>query len=175
MEPETPVHHPTSISLRAVAALGVDDPATAFGGAFDFRRDLFSALALRVGVGARFGVGSQSDIATRFFEGQLGIAWRAWASANGRGSLGARLDALLTIAQFTYASPSSGDVNKEKTLPGGDAVFEAGYFFTPTMALVAGGGAEVLFGKTDVFVGPARRTSLAPVHPVFDLGISIGF
>lgn len=169
------VRHPTSISFVATGALGTGDPASSVGGSFDFRRELFPAFALRLGVGARFGLVPESNIVTRFFEGQLGLAWSAWSSADGRGSIGARVDALLAVAQFAYDSPGSGTVNKEKTLPGGALLLEGGYFFTPELAFVAAAGGEGFFGKTDVFVGTARRTSLGPLHPVAELGLRIGF
>jgi hypothetical protein len=176
MPPEqAAVRHSTSISFSAIAALGVHDAGSGLGGAFDFSHEFVPTLALRVGVGARLDLAPTAEINDRLFEGRLGFGWHAWTSGNGRGALGARVDALLAIALFTNASSGSGAVSKEKTLPGADALFEGSYFFTRDLAVIAGAGGEILFGTTDVFVAGVRRATLSPAHPVAELGLSIGF
>jgi hypothetical protein len=161
--------------LKAIAAAGVGDAATGLGGALDFRRVLIAAFSLHAGATARFAIAPTSGIDTRIYAGRLGFGWRPPSFANGRGSLGGRLDALVAVAQFTHASASSGAAHKVKTLPGADAFLEAGYSFTPALELALSAGAEYLFGNTEVFVDGSRRTSLAPLHPVVELGLGIGF
>jgi hypothetical protein len=171
---EKPVHHANSTSLSGLAAFGVDDRGGGFGGVFDYRRELAPALSLRVGVSGRFGQTPASEVSTRFLSGGVGLAWSSWRSNSGRAALGLRLDAQMVVVEFIYQSPT-GAADKQKFLPGGTLALEGSYFFTRAVAVAIAAGGEAVFGQTNVFVGAQRTTSLAPLHPVVELGLRVGF
>ncbi|HEX7668300.1 MAG TPA: hypothetical protein VF395_01895 [Polyangiaceae bacterium] len=169
------VLHASHLSGVATLAFGVGDHAGAIGGALDFRHALGRTLSFRIGAGARVGEDPPAGVVTRFFYDATGLAWSGWATSNGRGSLGLRLDALLVLTQFQHSSAEGAVVNRYKLMPGGDLLVEAGYFFTRDVAVVVGGGGEAVFGQTDVFVGGRRSATLGPLHPVAELGLRVGF
>jgi hypothetical protein len=163
------------VSAVAIAVSGVGDHGGGIGGALDLRQELGRTLSLRVGAGARFGVDPPSAVTTRFFSAAVGVGWTAWASRNGRGAVGLRVDALAVLGQFEHRAPDTDTVTKYKLMPGADLLAEARYFFARGIALVAGAGGESVFGETAVFVSGQRTTTLGPVRPVVELGLRAGF
>jgi hypothetical protein len=171
--PESPVRHASSLSAAVTAALGVGKNAGALGGALDFRHTLLRDLWWRAGVEARFGEAGP-QVSVQEYSGALGIAWSAWTSRNGRGSLGLRLDALVVVAHFVRTA-GTGNQDRVKALPGGDVVAEAGYYFTRGFGGFVGVGAVARFGQTDVVVDGRSVATIAPVYPVVEAGLRFGF
>jgi hypothetical protein len=89
--------------------------------------------------------------------------------------VGFRLDSLLVLTTFRHSDPDGTTVDKRKLMPGADLLFEASYYFTRWTAVVVGGGGEVLFGHTDVFVDGGRATTLNPFRPALEAGFRVGF
>jgi hypothetical protein len=172
---EERLHHDNSISAAALVAFGVGDGGGGFGAVLDYRRALVDVLSLRFGVGARVGQGGPPGLTTRGFSGAVGLAWDAFSTQNGRGRLGLRLDALFDLAQFEHVAAGGATATRYKFLPGAALLAEASYFFTPGAAVVVGGGAEALFGETDVLVAGEQVAAFEPVHPVVELGLRAGF
>lgn len=172
---EERLHHDNSISAAALVAFGVGDGGGGFGAVLDYRRGLVDVLSLRFGLGARVGQGGPPGLTTRGFSGAVGLAWDAFSTQNGRGRLGLRLDALFALAQFEHLSAGGATATRYKFLPGADLLAEASYFFTPGAAVVVAGGAEALFGETDVLVAGEPVAAFEPVHPVVELGLRAGF
>lgn len=170
------MYNPNSLSGTAVAAFGVGDYGTSVGGSIDYRRRLGRPFAFRIGAAARAGQDPPARAVSRFFSGALGLAWHAWTSERGAAALSFRLDALAVLTQYSrVSSTDSTTIDKFKWMPGADLLVEACYFFTPGAAVVAAGGGEAVFGRTDIVVGGQVATSYRPLHPLVELGLRVGF
>ena len=164
-----------SISASALLAFGVGDGGGGLGAALDYRRGLADTFALRFGLAARVGQGAPPGITARGFSAGAGVAWDPFSSQNGRARLGLRLDALFAVAQVDHVSTEGTTASRYKFLPGADLLAEASYFFTRGAAVVVGGGAEALFGETDVLISGQQVATFEPVRPVVELGLRAGF
>jgi hypothetical protein len=170
------IHHVSSLAAMFIAALGVRDYGGGVGGSLDFRGQVSRTLSVRVAGGARIGEDPPAQVTTRFFYAAGGMTWDTWGSRNGRGAVGLRLDALAVRADFSRPSLTGGATEHEaKWMPGADLLLETSYYFTRSVALVAGAGGSAYFGRTDVVVADLRVTTVQPVHPVLEVGLRAGF
>jgi len=166
----------SSCAIDAVAgiALGMNDAGGSIGGALDFRFTFAPSLSFRVGGALRTGEIPAAQVTTQVLTGAIGIGWEAW-TAQGHGGLGLRLDALAARLNFSHLAGGDETVHQDKWMPGADIVAEGSWFFVPGAALVAGVGAEALFGRTAVKLGDRTFTTLAPVRPVVEVGLRARF
>lgn len=145
-----------AIDLRASGTAGVGGEAATIGPAIAARALVAPALALRVEVAARFGELPAASAAVDELAGAVGAAvvLASWGAL----VLSARSD----LAVMRLAARRSG-VERSRWLGGADALLEGELRLGRTdAAIVAGAGAEVVFGPTAVDVGAARAT-LVPV------------
>ncbi|HVU03279.1 MAG TPA: hypothetical protein VHE30_16075 [Polyangiaceae bacterium] len=169
-----PARHRTAVTAFGAMGLGSGDGGESGGGGVDFRQALGSFLTVRVGASARFGLESPGDVSARHYASALGMAIVPVSSEDGRASLDVRVDGLVALEDFAL-SRDGGTEHLHKLMPGADAVLEGSYYFVRGAALVLGGGAEALFGRTEIFSGGRRVATLKPVRPVLELGIRFGF
>jgi len=166
--------HAGAVAGMVIAATGVGDHGGGIGGALDLRARLYRALTLRFGVAARVGSNPPSQTSTRVVYGSAGMAWDAWT--RGRTALGIRWDALLLRADFAHEGANGiGTERRGKWMTGFDLVLEATQFLDPQIAIVVGAGGEATLGKTDIFLGDGRITTIEPLRPVLELGLRAVF
>jgi hypothetical protein len=167
---------PNAISGSAITVFGVGDYGGSVGGSLDFRHAVTRTLAFRIAVAARAGQAPPARAVTRFFYGAFGLAWNPLVTNDGAFTAGLRLDAIAMLADFRrFSADGTQATDKLKWMPGADLLVEAAWFFTPGAAIFGGGGAEAVFGTTDVIVGGQRTATFEPVHPVVELGLHAAF
>jgi hypothetical protein len=90
----------------------------------------------------------------------------------GRTSLAVRGDAGLFYESLGHLSEDDVDrVRRARLLPGADLVLEGSVRVLGSAAVVLGVGAEVAFGRTDVFVHEKQVAVLPPLRLVSSLGL----
>ena len=159
-------HHTSTLSGVAIAAFGMRDSGAGMGGGIDFRRALSKRLSLRVGASIRVGEGATVQAVSRFFYSGAGLAWNTWTSSSGRGAFGFRLDALAMLMEFEHLSADDAAVDVRRKWMRGGGCSRRGLLFLCRWGGDRGGrGAEVVFGRTDIFVHGRPVTTIRPVHP----------
>ena len=77
---------------------------------------------------------------------------------------------------LSHLSPDDAEaVRGAHLLPGADVVVEGQLAVSPTLALALGAGAEIAFGRTDVFVHQEKVAEIAPLRLVADGGLVARF
>jgi hypothetical protein len=162
-----------ALDLMVMGSLGVGGNADGAGGALALRRVLAPRLAMRAEVLGRTGV-VQSAQATSLSV-HLGVGVTAGLLGDlavRRANLALRADLALFYESLGHLSADDVDrVRQARLLPGGDLMLEGSLPVLGSAALVLGLGAEVAFGRTEVFVHERRVAVLPPLRLVSTLGL----
>jgi hypothetical protein len=91
-------------------------------------------------------------------------------------SLGLRLEGSVLYEALThFSSDDVGPVRRGRPIPGAAGLVELAIPIGSSAALHLGGGAEVAFGRTDVFVRGLRVAVLAPWRAIAEAGLRVRF
>jgi hypothetical protein len=162
--------------LVGLGATGIGGSGSGFGASLAGRWLFASSLALRLAAGLRRGeIPEASAISEMEFVG-LGLAFESPVTQSSRFGLGGRTSALLLRHEVDHLS--ADDLvpdRKSRLIPGADAVFEAGFRFSPSAGVVAGVGAELALGHTDLIVKGKEVAEIPPLRGLVELGIQARF
>jgi hypothetical protein len=166
---------PSRWALDALVAgsVGIDGDADGIGGAFALRRTLVPSLAARVEVSGRTGVLQVAEATALSLHAGAGLCWNPLGNpATHRVDLGLRADVGVFFESLSHLSSDDAErVRRARLLPGGDLMLEASVRVFDTAALVLGLGAELAFGRTDVYVHETRVSVIPPLRLVSSLGL----
>jgi hypothetical protein len=162
-----------ALDLMVMGSLGVGGNADALGGAFALRRVLAPWIAVRGELLGRTGVVQAAEATALSLHLAGGVALSPLGNAaTRRASLEVRTDVALLYESLGHLSPDDVDrVRRARLVPGGDLVIEGSIRVLGSAAVVLGVGAEVAFGRTDVFVHERKVAVLPPLRLVSSLGL----
>jgi hypothetical protein len=162
-----------ALDLMVMGSLGLGGNADALGGAFALRGAVSRTLALRAELLGRTGVVQAAEATSLSLHLAAGVAWNPLGDpATRRTNLGVRADLAVLYESLGHLSPDDIDRDREaRFLPGADLVVEGSLRILGSAALVLGVGAEVAFGRTDVFVHQVKVSELPPLRLVTSLGL----
>jgi hypothetical protein len=177
--PQTPPPPAGRFALDAAAEGGfaLGGAGSGFGGALGVRRYAGRRFGLRAGVQARFGEVASAQATALDLAAAAGlVVFVLPPSDERRFGLAVRADALLLYQSLSHlSSDDAAPVNSGRVLPGAATLLEGQWAVSPTLALFLGGGAEVAFGRTDVFVHQQKVAELAPLRLVVQGGLVAQF
>ena len=177
--PPSPVPPPRRWALDAAAEGGfaLGGSGSGVGGAIGVRRFPTRRVGWRVGAGARFGEVASAQAASLTVSGAAGLVVSVVRPGDTeRFGLALRADALLLYESLSHlSSDDSETVRQGRFLPGGALTVEGHWSLSPTLAILLAAGAEVAFGRTDVFVRQAEVAHLAPVRATVQAGLVARF
>jgi hypothetical protein len=177
--PAAPPQRARFVGMAELVGLGT----TGFGGTASglgaevAGRWLFQhSLSLRISGGLRRGdIPEASAISEVQFFG-LGLAFEAPVSSGSPVALGGRVSGLVLRHEVVHLSSDDREPDrKARVLPGVVAVFETSWHFSSSAAFVAGVGAELAFGHTDILIKGREVTEIPPLRGLAELGIQAKF
>jgi hypothetical protein len=162
--------------VMALGATGVGGSASGIGAEVAGRWLFARSLSLRLSGGLRRGdIPEVSATSEMEFLG-LGLAFETPIVAGSPVALGGRASALVLRHELTHLSSDDRTPDRQsRVLPGSSLVFESSWSFSAGAALVAGVGAEVAFGRTDVFSKAQKVVEIPPLRGLAELGIQAKF
>jgi hypothetical protein len=174
--PPEPRRH-FALDAAAEGGFAIGGAGTGAGGTLGLRWQPGSRVALRVGARARFGEVSVAEAAATDLAVAAGVVLFVVPPADQRRfALALRADALLLWESLSHLSPDDVEaVRAAHLLPGADALVEGQVAVSPTLALVLGAGAELAFGRTDVYVHQEKVAEIAPLRLVLTGGLVARF
>jgi hypothetical protein len=156
---------------------GTGGTGAAFGGSVGASWYVSSHFALRAGASLRRMEIENTETGGTLFDGGLGVAWRSADPTRARPwALGVRAGALAmhqALSHFSRLERTSE--SQSRWLPGADLVVEGSWAFADGASLVLGGGGQVAFGATDVYVRGAPVATIFPFSVLAQLGIRARF
>jgi hypothetical protein len=177
--PPPPPEPDRNFALDAAAGGGfaIGGSGSGVGGTIGLRWQAHPRLALRVGGQARFGEIGVAQAAATEFAATAGVALSVIPPAEQRRfALALRADALLIYESLSHLSSDDAEpVRDAHLLPGAAALVEGQLAVSPTLALGIGAGAELAFGRTDVFVHQQKVAEIAPFRLVVTGGLVARF
>lgn len=177
VENERSVRAAALTSLGAAAEVTGPGTATGFGAWLAVERSLLgSELWLGGAARARFGSVSAAQATSRLLALGLQATWLAWTPSV-KSRVGVRGGA--SVAQLSMAHLSDDDAGIPEAESRFLAVFElvlhSRYHFAPASALAVDLGAQVLSGKTEIYVAQRRVGTWPHAVPVLRLGVESTF
>jgi hypothetical protein len=170
---------PRRFALDAAAGGGfaIGGSGSGAGGAIGLRWQPRASVALRVGAQARFGEVGVAHATGLDLGAAAGLVLFLVPPADTRRfALALRADALLLYESLTHLSSDDPEpVRSGRFVPGAAALAEAEWALSPTLALSVGAGAEVAFGRTDIFVRQEKVADLAPLRLLAQAGLVARF
>jgi hypothetical protein len=162
-----------ALDLMVMGSLGLGGNADALGGAFAVRRALAPWLSVRGELMGRTGVVQAAEATSLALHLAAGVAVSPLGNpATRRAGLEVRADLAVLYESLGHLSPDDIDRDRQARLvPGGDLVIEGSVRVLGSAAVVLGVGAEVAFGRTDVFVHERKVAELPPLRLVSSLGL----
>jgi len=177
--PGPPVTPARRLALDAAVAGGfaLEGAGSGVGGALGVRWHPGRRIGLRIGVGARFGEIRAAQAVTMTGAAAAGVvAYVIPPAEERRLALGLRADALLLYESLSHLSADdTAPARGVRLLPGAAARVEGQLAISATLALFLAGGAEIAFGRTDVFVHQEKVAELATLRLVVDGGLVARF
>ena len=177
--PPPPPLPPRRFALDAAAEGGfaLGGAGSGFGGAVGVRWYAGRRLGLRAGAQARFGEVASAQATALDLAAAAGLMLAVIPPSDERRfGLAVRADALLLYQSLTHLSEDDvAPVHSGRVLPGAAALLEGQWAVSPTLALLLGGGAEVAFGRTEVFVHQQKVAELAPLRLIVQGGLVARF
>jgi hypothetical protein len=175
-EPSEP-SKPRLTSLGAAAEVTGPGTATGFGAWLAVERSVLgSELWLGGAARARFGSVSEAQATSRLLALGFQATWLAWTPSS-KSRVGVRGGA--SVAQLSMAHLSDDDAGVPEAQSRFLAVFElvlhSRYHFAPASALAVDLGAQVLSGKTEIYVHQRRVGTWPHAVPVLRLGVESTF
>ena len=164
-----------SLGAAGLAALPTAASGGGVGAVVDARYFLTRHVGVRAGASLRYGDADAADARAVELRTAAGVAWR---DADGTRAhpftYGARFDGV--VADLSVRRTSNGkNETDSRWVPGVEGLVEAGWAFSGSASIVAGGGVETLFGATDIVVQGSRVTTIGPVSLVVETGLSARF
>lgn len=159
------------------AAVIVAGPGTgsAFGGWLSGARRIGGAIWLGVAVQARLGDVDDAQASSRFLSAGLHSSWRFWSPAH-NSWLGVRATAALAqVSLAHFSAEDAATVRRQRLLPAFELTMSSGYGLGATSALLFDVGAEMLGGKTEIYVHERRVATWLPLAVVARLGLETSF
>lgn len=166
-------------AVEAVGTFAVglgEQTQLAFGGGLSGLWFPSRRWSLRVELEARTGQIADAQASALWTSLTVGAGW-SFFQLRGRAmlDLGLHVDAGVARQSFTHFSgDDTGPVAQVVWLPVVETMLELRVHATPALAIVGAGGVEVAFTTTDIFVHGQLRATVAPIHAVVTLGISVG-
>jgi hypothetical protein len=162
--------------LVGLGATGIGGTGSGFGASLAGRWLFASPLALRLAVGLRRGDIPEASATSEMDFAGLGLAFDSPVTRGSRFSLGGRSSALLLRHEVDHLSADdSRPDRKSRLVPGADVVFESGFRFSSSAGIVAGVGAELALGHTDITVKGKQVAEIPPLRGLVELGIQARF
>jgi hypothetical protein len=171
-----PSHFVGLAEVVGLGASGIGGSASGFGAAVGGRWLFARSLSLRIAGGVRRGDIPEASATSEVEFVGLGPALEAPLSDGSRFAWGARASALVLRHEVDhFSSDDRVPDRKSRVLPGVDAFFEASFHFSASAGIVAGAGAELAFGHTDVLVKGKEVADIPPLRALAELGIQAKF
>jgi hypothetical protein len=162
--------------LVGLGATGIGGTGSGFGASLAGRWLFAPSLALRLAAGLRRGDIPEASATSEMEFVGLGLAIEAPVTRSSRFSVGGRASALLLRHEVDHLSADDSlPDRKSRLIPGADAVFESGWRFSSSAGVVAGVGAELALGHTDVLVKGKEVAEIPPLRGLVELGIQARF
>jgi hypothetical protein len=165
-----------ALEFAGVASTGLGGNASGIGATAAFRWRLAPALWARLALAGRTGNIPLAQATTRSFQLGAGVVLSAFDRPSSPWVLGVRLDGW--ASNFEASHLSEDDVapdRRSRWLPGCDLMAEGGFRFTGSTGLFAAVGAELMFGKTEVYTHGNRVAVVPPLRAVGEIGFRTGF
>ena len=175
--PPPPAPRRFALDAAAEGGLAVDGDGSGVGGAIGLRWQPKERVAIRLGIQARFGQLAVAQAAAMDLAGAAGLVLFLAPPTDGRRyALAVRADALLIYESLSHLSSDDPEpVRDAHLLPGAQALVEGQVALSPTVGLLVGVGAELAFGRTDVFVHQTKVAELSPFRLVVVAGLVARF
>lgn len=175
----TPVHallDGPSVEAAAVAAAAPSGYGGGIGGGLAVRLPLGDALRLRAGASGRVADIEPASATSRVLTGDLGLAWQHPLDRERRVLAGARVAFVVQRHELVhFSADDAAPVRRARWLPGGAAAIELAYRFAGQAALTAAAGAELVAGRSAVFVHDREVATVAPLRTTAELGVRVYF
>jgi hypothetical protein len=162
--------------LVGLGTTGIGGSGSGIGASLAGRWLFAPPLALRLAAGLRRGDIPEASATSEMEFVGLGLAFDWPVTRSSRFSLGGRTSALLLRHEVDHLS--ADDVvpdRKSRLIPGADAVFEGGFRFSSSAGVVAGVGAELALGRTDLIVKGKEVAEIPALRGLVELGIQARF
>lgn len=174
---EIPPFRPVRVGISAVGALGLGGPANGLGAGAE--AELFLTRGLGVRIGASVRTGSISELPGKDLVSSLaaGLEWWPLPTSSDRPlGFGLRVD-LLALHHQVSATTSLQPETQGRFLPGGDLLGAVALRLTSRVEFVAGLGAEMAFGTTEIRTGsPPQTVATIPAwREIAEAGLRLGF
>jgi hypothetical protein len=168
---------PVRVGISAVGAIGIGGLAYGLGAGAECELFLARDLGVRIGAGVR--IGSISELPGKDLVSSLaaGLDWWALPTSSSRSvGFGLRGDLLAIHHQVTATSAGQQEAHG-RLMPGADLLLSAGFRLTSRVELVAGLGAEIAFGTTEIRTGspPETVATIPALREVTEVGFRLGF
>ena len=175
--PEMTPYWPFRVGISAVGAMGIGGPADGLGAGAEGA--LFLARGWGVRIGASVRRGSISELPGRDLVSSLaaGLEWWPLPSSSARPvGFGIRADMLAVHHQVSSTIAGQSEA-QGRFLPGADLLLAVAFRLTSRVELVAGVGAELAFGTTEIRTGsPPQTVATIPAwREVAEAGVRLGF
>ena len=162
--------------LVGLGATGIGGTGSGFGASLAGRWLFAPLLALRFAVGVRRGDIPEASATSEMEFAGIGLAFQSPVTPGSLFSLGGRSSALLLRHEVDHLSADdSRPDRKSRLLPGADVVFESGFRFSSSAGIVAGVGAELALGHTDITIKDKQVAEIPPLRGLVELGIQASF
>ena len=168
---------PVRVGISAVGAMGIGGPAYGLGAGAEAGLFLTRDFGLRIGASVRSG--SISELPGRDLVSSLaaGLEWWPLPTSSARPvGFGIRADMLALHHQVT-ATLAGQSETQGRFMPGADLLLSVGFRLTSRVELVAGLGAEMAFGTTEIRTGSPPQTvaTIPALREVAEVGLRLGF
>jgi hypothetical protein len=172
-----PPHGPPTATLGLLGVAAVGGDAQGIGGALAGEWIAAPSFALRAGGAVRAGSIDTAHANTLAAYAAAGVVWRpVEATMARRFGLELRADYLLLYQSATrFSSADASSSTHSEWFSGVDAVADASWLLAESVELVAGAGAEEVFGTRYISVGGTRLATLPPLRVVMEAGIRARF
>lgn len=175
--PEIPPFRPVRVGISAVGALGLGGPANGLGAGVEAELFLTRGLAVRIGASVR--TGSISELPGEDLVSSLaaGLEWWPLPTSSDRPlGFGLRVD-LLALHHQVSATTSLQPETQGRFLSGADLLGAVALRLTSRVEFVAGLGAEMAFGTTEIRTGsPPQTVATIPAwREIAEAGLRLGF
>ncbi|MDB4944122.1 MAG: hypothetical protein JWP97_3656 [Labilithrix sp.] len=174
--PALPRPNPLAIDAHALVVAAPSGYGGGVGGGLAVRVPVAGALGVRAGASARAESVGPAQASAKVVDVAAGITFQPWLDAQRRWALGGRASALLGYLDVEhFSSDQERGAHLSRFQPGVEAAVEGTYRFAEQAGFIGSAGTEVVFGKTDVYVGERRVTTIVPFKLVAEAGLRVSF
>ncbi len=162
-------------ALAAAVTVAGPGTGTAFGAWLSGSRGLGGGVWLGLAVQARLGEVATAHASSRFLAAGMHCKWQFW-SPSYNSWLGVRLQASLAqLSLAHFSAEHAGIARRQRLLPSFELALSSGYGLSAASSLVLDAGAEILGGKTEVYVADQRVATWGRLAAVARLGLETTF